>query len=156
MNEFAQDVIAATKNHTPIPPTYSSPPRDVQDSSTEKAQNNGTKATPDTRFWQEATAYADEVDKSVGKTPQNNQDVASTSAPVTNQSSGELDTRHRILTSYEDPSFSFLPPGQTWTQLWSEPAPSSLQPQDVDVATTVAQSSTLGQCIVYHYEAALY
>ncbi|XP_037480461.1 uncharacterized protein LOC119357702 [Triticum dicoccoides] len=60
MNELAQDVIAATKNHNPIPPTYSSPPRDVQDSSAEKAQNNGTKATPDTRFWQEATAYADE------------------------------------------------------------------------------------------------
>jgi hypothetical protein len=156
MKEFAQDVIAATKNHTPIPPTYSSPPRVVQDSSTENAQENGTKATPDTRFWQEATAYADEVEKSVGKTPHINHTVASTSAPVTDKSTEEEDTRRRILASYEDPSYSFLPPGQTWTQVWSEPSPSSQQAQTADAATTVAQSSTPGQCIVYNCQADFY
>lgn len=65
MNEFAQDVIAASRIHTPTTPTYSSPDRVGQDSYTENAQEHGTKATPNTKFWQEAAAYAEEVEKSV-------------------------------------------------------------------------------------------
>ncbi|KAE8807239.1 hypothetical protein D1007_16461 [Hordeum vulgare] len=110
MNEFAQDFLAATKDYDPDPTNYSSPHRVLQDTHTEQPQSPGPKETPDTMFWKGATAYADEVEKSVIKTAQNNHDVASTSAPRANQSTSEEETRRRIPDSYEDPSFSILPP----------------------------------------------
>lgn len=207
MDEFAQDVLAATKDYAPDPTNYSSPHRVLQDTHTEQPQPPGPKETLDTRFWKEATAYADEVEKSVTKIAQNNPDVASTSAPGANQSTSEEETRRRlpnsykdpglgilppgktctqictqpppsshqdqaadaftsppvtkhstseeetlrrVLDSYEDPSFSLLPPGQTWTQAFAEPPPSTHEGEIADASTAVVQTTAAGKCITYH------
>ncbi|KAE8786442.1 hypothetical protein D1007_39796 [Hordeum vulgare] len=181
MEEFAQDVLAATKDNAPDPTNYSSPHWVLQDTHTEQPQPHGPKETPDTRFWKEATAYADEVEKSVTKKPQNNQDVASTSAPAANQvcteprpsshqdqpadaittppvtkhSTSSEETLRRVLDSYEDPSFSLLPPGQTWTQAFAEPPPSTHEGEFVDASTAVVQTTAAGPTTMATVEANL-
>ncbi|KAE8795777.1 40S ribosomal protein S5-1 [Hordeum vulgare] len=108
----------------------------LQDTHIEQPQPPGPKETPNTRFWKEAIAYADEVEKSVTKTTQNNQDVASTSAPGANQSTSEEETRRRIPDSYKDPGLSILPPGKTCTQVCTQPPPLAHQDQDADTFTS--------------------
>ncbi|KAE8785125.1 hypothetical protein D1007_41199 [Hordeum vulgare] len=181
MEEFAQDVLAATKDNAPDPTNYSSPHWILQDTHTEQPQPPGPKETPDTKFWKEATAYADEVEKSVTKKSQNNQDVASTSAPSANQvcteprpslhqdqpadavttppvtkhSTSDEETLRRVLDSYEDPSFSLLPPGQTWTQAFAEPPPSTHEGEIVDASTAVVQTTATGPTTMATVEANL-
>ncbi|KAE8773397.1 hypothetical protein D1007_54406 [Hordeum vulgare] len=181
MEEFAQDVLAATKDNAPDPTNYSSPHRVLQDTHTEQPQPPGPKETPNTRFWKEATAYADEVEKSVRKKSQNNQDVASTSAPganqvctqprpsshqdqaadvvttppVTKHSTSDEETLRRVLDSYKDPSFSLLPPGQTWTQAFAEPPPSTHEGEIVDASIAVVQTTAAGPTTMATVEANL-
>ena len=137
MNEFAQDVIAATKNHTPLTPTYSSPPRVVEDSSNENAQENGTNGTPNTKFWQEATAYADEVEKSARKLlPHNNLDVASTSAPATKESTEEDKAEDSCIARRSEFQFSTA---------WSNLDPSMVR------TCSVVTADTNSRCCYYSW-----
>uniref|UniRef100_A0ACD5ZNU6 Uncharacterized protein n=1 Tax=Avena sativa TaxID=4498 RepID=A0ACD5ZNU6_AVESA len=134
MSEFARDVIVAMKFHTTPTPSFSSPPRSADVSNLQQAEDIASKATPETRFWNDAVQFAQEVEQSIEKSSRPKKITDTPQAPTTATTNQDQNTSFPTIYDIEPPSFSL---GGDWSQPPQEPTTSlDDHVQQANVVTT--------------------
>jgi hypothetical protein len=143
ISEFARDVVAAWKVHPAPTNSFALPPRAADVSNIHEAEGSASKATPETRFWNEAVQIAQEVEKSKDKSIHQKQKpdtTADATSAQTNPYQGASTTPYYDI---EPPSFSLFLPGESWSQ----PLPPTDQVEQANVVTNGVGTSSSG---IYH------
>uniref|UniRef100_A0ACD5UBS7 Uncharacterized protein n=1 Tax=Avena sativa TaxID=4498 RepID=A0ACD5UBS7_AVESA len=144
MSEFARDVIAAMKVHTTPTPSFSSPPRSADVSNLQQAEDIASKATPETRFWNDVVQFAQEVEQSIEKSSRPKKIPDTPQAPTTATTNQDQNTSFPTIYDIEPPSFSL---GGDWSQPPQEPTASlDDHVQQANVVTT-AMGTTITETV---------
>jgi hypothetical protein len=152
MSDLARDVISAIKDqNTPTTPV-ASPQIATEASNLRQAEDINAKCTPETRFWNDAVQFAQEVELSKEKS--NRQNHKPQTPPSTPKAQTDPDLGSNIPTYYEieSPSFSLFSQGEGWSQQPPKPtSPTDHDVEEADVADNAIGARKSGLFVMFRH-----